>query len=46
MAADTIAGYIAGLLDGIEFQRRAYAFDRAARSEALGRFLAEAQQSP
>lgn len=45
MAADTIAGYIAGLLDGIEFQKRAYAFDRAARSEALGRFLAEAQQS-
>ena len=45
MAADTIAGYIAGLLDGIEFQKRAYAFDRAARSEALGRFLAEARQS-
>ncbi|NKB15666.1 MAG: hypothetical protein HC774_00060 [Sphingomonadales bacterium] len=32
-------------LDGIEFQKRAYAFDRTARSEALGRFLAEAQQS-
>lgn len=45
MAADTIAGYIAGLLDGVEFQQRAYSLNRAARSEALGRFLVQAQQA-
>jgi hypothetical protein len=27
MAADTIAGYIQGLLDGIEFKKAAYALD-------------------
>ncbi len=28
MAADTISGYIQGLLDGIEFKQTAYALDR------------------
>lgn len=39
MAADTISGYIQGLLDGIEFKQTAYALDRAARKAALARFL-------
>jgi integrase len=41
MAADTIAGYIQGLLDGVEFRHTAYALDRAARREALSRFIAQ-----
>jgi hypothetical protein len=39
MAADTISGYIQGLLDGIEFKQTAYSLDRdtrkASRSDAL-----------
>lgn len=42
MAADTIAGYIQGLLDGIEFKQTTYALDRDARRTALNRFLAKA----
>lgn len=38
-AADTIAGYIQGLLDGIEFKQTAYALDRDSRKAALARFL-------
>lgn len=43
MAADTIAGYIQGLLVGIAFQQTAYALDRSSRRTALARFLASAQ---
>jgi integrase len=43
MAADTIAGYIEGLLDGVEFKQTAYALDRSSRQAALTRFLTEAQ---
>jgi integrase len=39
MAADTISGYIQGLLDGIEFKQTAYALDRGSRKAALARFL-------
>ena len=39
MAADTVAGYIQGLLDGVEFKRNSYAFDRASRQAALGRLF-------
>jgi hypothetical protein len=39
MAADTISGYIQGLLDGIEFKQTAYALDRDSRKAALARFL-------
>lgn len=39
MAADTIAGYIEGLLDGKAFEQTAYALDRDARRAALDRFL-------
>src|SRR6184192_2710720 len=42
MAADTISGYIQGLLDGIEFKQTAYALDRDSRKAALARFLRKA----
>lgn len=42
MAADTISGYIQGLLDGKEFKKTAYALDRDSRKAALLRFLREA----
>lgn len=43
MAADTIAGYIDGLLSGKEFKQTAYALDRDSRKAALARFLARAE---
>jgi integrase len=42
MAADTISGYINGLLDGVEFKQTAYALDRDSRKAALARFLCKA----
>jgi hypothetical protein len=42
MAADTISGYIQGLLDGIEFKQTAYALDRDSRKAAPARFLKSA----
>lgn len=42
MAADTIAGYIQGLLAGIEFKQTAYALDRDSRRAALDLFLTRA----
>ncbi|WP_316188727.1 site-specific integrase [Bradyrhizobium sp. SZCCHNS1054] len=42
MAADTITGYIQGLLDGTEFKQTAYALDRGSRKAALARFLKKA----
>ncbi|MBZ9803461.1 tyrosine-type recombinase/integrase [Mesorhizobium sp. ES1-6] len=41
MAADTIAGYINGLLDGVHFARTSYALDRPAREAALSRLFSE-----
>ncbi len=41
MAADTVSGYIQGLLAGVEFKHTAYALDRTARREALSRFVAQ-----
>jgi hypothetical protein len=35
MAADSIAGYIQGLLDGVAFTHTAYALDRASPREIL-----------
>jgi len=46
MAADTISGYIQGLLDGIEFEQTAYALDRDSRNAALDRFLTSAVGQP
>ena len=43
MAADTIAGYIQGLLDGKAFKQTAYALDRDSRKAALARFLCKAE---
>jgi integrase len=45
MAADTISGYIQGLLHGIEFKQTAYALDRDSRKAALARFLKRASGS-
>ena len=42
MAADTISGYIQGLLNGIEFKQTAYAMDRDSRKAALALFLKSA----
>ena len=42
MAADTISGYIQGLLDGIEFKQTAYALDWGSRKAALALFLENA----
>jgi integrase len=39
MAADTIAGYIQGLLDGKRCRRTTYALDRASREAALARLF-------
>jgi hypothetical protein len=44
MAADTIAGYIWGLLDGKEFKQTAYALDRDSRKAALARFHRRARR--
>ena len=41
MAADSIAGYIQGLLDGVKFTHTAYALDRDSRKSALVHFLGE-----
>jgi integrase len=42
MAADTISGYIQGLLDGIVFKQTSYALDRDSRKAALTHFLHKA----
>jgi hypothetical protein len=39
MAADTVSGYIQGLLDGKKFRRTIYALDRASREAALVRLF-------
>lgn len=39
MAADTVAGYIQGLLDGKKFRRTSYALDRASREATLSRLF-------
>jgi integrase len=46
MAADTISGYIQGLLDGLDFKQTAYALDRDSRKAALARFLCKALGKP
>ncbi|HBO2075786.1 TPA: tyrosine-type recombinase/integrase [Pseudomonas aeruginosa] len=42
MAADTISGYVQGLLDGVKFKQTAYALDRNSRKAALSHFLKKA----
>ncbi len=43
MAADTVAGYINGLLNGMEFKRTSYALDRGCREAALARLFSQIQ---
>lgn len=45
MAADTITGYIQGLLDGVQFKRASYAVDRQSRRAAMDRLFADAMQA-
>lgn len=42
MAADTVSGYIQGLLDGTELRQPTHSLDRTWRKTALKRFLGEA----
>lgn len=44
-AADTMAGFIQGLLDGKEYQRAIHSLDRVARKRAITGFLDHAQGS-
>lgn len=44
MAADSVAGYIQGLLDGVQFKRSSYALDRESRQAAMDRLFAQAMQ--
>jgi integrase len=44
MAADAVAGYIQGLLDGVQFKRGSYALDRASRQAAMDRLFAQAMK--
>lgn len=44
MAADTISGYIHGLLNGEEFRYATCALDHASRKVALAQFLAQAKR--
>ncbi len=46
MAADTISGYVQGLLDGVKFKQTAYALDRNSRKAALSHFLKKAVEDP
>ena len=46
MAADTIAGYIDGLLAGRQFKSTAYSLDRRSRKAALAQFLDKAEGHP
>jgi hypothetical protein len=39
MAADTVAGFIKGLLDGKKFRQTSYALDRASREATLARLF-------
>jgi integrase len=43
MAADTVAGYIDGLLRNVEMKRKVYSLDRAARQAAIAKLYVEAE---
>lgn len=46
MAADNVAGYIQGLLDGLKLKHISYALDRASRKASLAHFLGTADHTP
>ncbi|MYZ46215.1 integrase arm-type DNA-binding domain-containing protein [Propylenella binzhouense] len=45
MAADAVAGYINGLLEGVQFKRSSYAIDRESRLAAMERLFASAENA-
>lgn len=45
MAADAVAGYINGLLEGVQFKRSSYALDRESRLAAMERLFASAENA-
>jgi len=46
MAADNIAGYVQGLLDGVKLKHTAYALDRESRKTSLAHFLGRTKPTP
>jgi integrase len=46
MAADTIAGYVEGLLDGKQFEHAGHKLDRSSRRASLNHFLSGAAGKP
>ncbi len=46
MAADTVAGYLKALLDGVEFRRNTYTLDRESRRSAIEHMLIESRPAP
>jgi hypothetical protein len=44
MAADTVSGYINGLLNGVQFKRTSYTLDRASREATLARLCQHASR--
>lgn len=45
MAADTVAGFMSGLLEGKRFRQTSYAFDRSSREAALARLFEQSVTS-
>ena len=45
MAADTVSGYVAALLEGVEFRRSTYTLDRQSRQGAIDSVLSRAKDS-
>lgn len=43
MAADTVAGYVKALLEGVEFKRNTYTLDRHSRQSAIDQMLTESR---
>ena len=43
-AADSVSGYIEGLINGVKFKNNAYSFDREARKNTLSKFLISVQE--
>ncbi|KPP88856.1 MAG: Site-specific recombinase XerD [Rhodobacteraceae bacterium HLUCCA08] len=46
MAADTVAGYLKALLEGVEFRRNTYTLDRESRKSAIEHMLIESRPAP
>ena len=46
MAANTVAGYLKALLEGVEFRRNTYTPDRESRRTAIEQMLIESRPAP